>query len=128
MKKILLVEDDTAIIDVYKTALEAGGFEVEIITMGKDVIEKVDKLEKGEAEKPDLVLLDIVLPDMNGMEILKEMRKRDVSKDLPVLVLTNYSDKKLEEEGKALNAKRFVLKAACSPNNLVKIVGEELGE
>ena len=126
MKKILLIEDDTAIIDVYKMALEAGGFNVEVITTGKGVIERMDKLEKGEGEKPDLVLLDIVLPDMNGMDILKEMRKKDSVKNLPVFVLTNYSDDKLEQLGSELKSEKFILKAECAPSKLAKIVEERL--
>lgn len=126
MKNILLVEDDIAIVDVYKMALEAKGFGVDVVTLGKEAIEKMDMLEKGEGQKPDLVLLDIVLPDMNGMDILKEMRERSASKNIPVFVLTNYSDKDLEEKGKELKAEKFILKAGCSPSKLVEMAEERL--
>lgn len=126
-KTILLIEDDTAIIDIYKMALEAGGFEVEVIPVGKDALERIKRIEEEKDKRPDLILLDIILPDMNGMDILREMRKKNSAKDIPVFMLTNYSDDKLEKESFSLNAEKFILKAECSPSKLVKIVKEKLG-
>lgn len=125
-KTILLIEDDTSIIDIYKMALEGAGFDVEVVPMGKDALGKIERIEEGKEEKPDLVLLDIILPDMNGMDILREMRKKNNTKDIPVFMLTNYSDDKLEKESSSLKAEKFILKAECSPSKLVKIVKEKL--
>jgi DNA-binding response OmpR family regulator len=126
-KFILLIEDDTAIIDVYKTALEANGFKVEVITMGKDAFEKVERLEKGEEKNPDLVLLDLILPDVNGIEILEAIRKKTATKDIPVYILTNYSDPELEKLGNKLKAEKYVLKTECTPKKLVDMIKERLG-
>jgi len=126
-KTVLLIEDDTAIIDVYKTALGLAGYEVEVITLGKDAFEKINNLESGKDKKPDLVLLDLILPDVNGLEILEEMRKKKNAKDLPVYILTNYSDAELEKTGDKLKAEKYVLKTDCIPSKLVALVKERIG-
>lgn len=125
-KLILLIEDDTSIIDIFKTALTVNGFEVEVITMGKDAIDKMARLDKGEDKKPDLVLLDLILPDINGIEILEGIRKKANIKDLPVYIMTNYSDPELEKIGNKLKAEKYVLKTECTPKKLVDMVKERL--
>jgi len=125
-KTILFVEDDIATIDVYKTALEEAGFNVEPMLLGEEAVRKIKEIEKGEAKKPDLVLLDLLLPDINGIEVLEEIRKHEKTKDLLVLILTNYSSEELEERGLLLKAEKYILKTDCPPSELVKLIKKEL--
>lgn len=121
-KMILFVEDDLATIDVYRTALERAGFDVDPIMLGEEVIRRIGEIEKGEAKMPDLVLLDLILPDMNGIEILDKIRKGKKIKDIKVLILTNYTDVELEQRGMKLNAEKYLLKTDYTPSQLVKII------
>lgn len=125
-KTILFIEDDLATIDVYRTALEQAGFDVDPILLGEEAIRKVRAIERGEAKKPDLVLLDLILPDINGIEVLKEIRKQEKTKDIPVLILSNYTDKQLEEKGLLLKAEKYLLKTDYPPSQLVELVRKEL--
>jgi len=125
-KAILFIEDDLPTIEVYKTALEAAGFDVDPLLLGEEAIRRMEEIDKGEAKKPDLVLLDIILPDMNGIKVLEKIRKYKKTKDMKVLILSNYTNKELEERGLFLEAEKYVLKANCPPSELVKLVRKEL--
>ena len=127
-KLILFVEDDLATIDVYKTALEKVGFNVSPILLGEEAIRKIKEAEKGEIKKPDLILLDLILPDINGIRVLEEIRKQEKTKDIPVLILTNYTDSELEQEGLKLKAEKYLLKTDHTPSQLVEIVKNTLGK
>ncbi len=124
-KRILFVEDDIATIDVYKIALESAGFDVDPMLLGGEAIRRIEEIDKGEAEKPDLVLLDLLLPDMNGIEVLEEIRKRENTKNMPVLILTNYSSKELETRGLLLKAEKYLLKTDYPPSKLVEFIKKE---
>ncbi len=125
-KTILFVEDDIATIDVYKTALEAAGFDVDPMLLGEEAIRKIKEIEQGEAKKPDLVLLDLLLPDINGIEVLEELKRYEKTKDIPVLILTNYSSEELEKRGLLLKAEKYLLKTVYPPSKLVELVKKEL--
>lgn len=125
-KTILLIEDDIAIIDVYTTVLEGAGFKVESITLGTQALEKMEEIKKGKAKKPNLLLLDLILPDINGIEILKAMRKEKETKDIAVFVLTNYTDRELEKMGYDLKSEKHLLKTDYTPTQLVKLIKKRL--
>lgn len=125
-KKILLIEDDIATIDVYRRALEQAGFDVDPIVSGQEAIRFFEEADKDPDKKPDIVLLDILLLDMNGIDILKKIRELENIKDLKVLILTNYSSKELEKKGVFLKTEKYLLKTENKPSDLVKIVKEEL--
>ncbi len=127
-KTILFVEDDLPTIDVYKTALEEADFIVEPMLLGQEAIRRIKEIEKGEAKKPDLVLLDLILPDVNGIEVLEEIRKHKETKDLLVFILSNYTDKELEKRGFLLKTERYLLKTEYAPRELVKLIKKELKE
>ena len=121
-KKVLLIEDDGAIIDVYKIGLEGAGFEVEVIMSGKQAVDRLSK----DKDMPDIIFLDLLLPDMNGMEVLAQVRKAGKVKDTPILVLTNYSDTELEKMGYDLKAEKHLLKSDYTPSQLAELVKERL--
>ena len=127
-KKILLIEDDLPTIDVYETVLKKAGFEIETIRWGEEALNKVRKIKEGKTERPDLVLLDLILPDINGIRVLEEIRNYEETKDIPVFVLTNYADERLEKMGYDLKAEKYLLKTEFNPRELVEIIKEQLGE
>lgn len=130
MKKLILfVEDDPSTIDVYKTALEIAGFEVEVLLSGEEAITRIKEIEIGKASKPDLVLIDYILPDTDGIEILKAIRKSKDAKDIKVLVTTNYSIEELKKKKKTVaKGEKFILKADYPPSKMIALIKKELGK
>ena len=104
--KILVVEDDFLLVRLYKRAFELEGYEVETAYGGEEALEKLKSLEK----KPDLILLDIVMPRINGLDLLREIKKDPAIKNIPVVVFTNISEKKEEDEAMSLGASMYLLK------------------
>ena len=121
-KLILFIEDDLPTVEVYKTALEHAGFKVETALSGNDGIRKI------KAKKPDLILLDFLLPDINGLEVLKEIRAQKDAKDIPIFILTNYTDEKLGEKGLFLKNEKYLLKTKHTPRELVEVIKKRLLE
>ena len=113
MKKILLVEDDEFLIDIYKTKLEESRFEVVVESDGAKAVETIKK------EKPDLVLLDIVLPNEDGWCILRDLRSTGGEKT-KVVVLSNLGQKEEIEKGLSLGASLYLIKAHYTPSQVVK--------
>jgi len=122
---VFLIEDEADILYVYQTALEAAGIVVEPIPSGKDAMDKIKQIQAGKRPKPRLILLDLVLPDINGLEILYALQKNDVTCDIAVFILSNYSSESLHNMTE-IKADRYLVKANTSPSQLATIVKEEL--
>ncbi len=114
MKKILLVEDDNFIIDIYITKLKEVGFSVQSAVNGEDALAKIKQ------SSPDLVLLDIVLPQVTGFEFLQEIKSMPELKNVPVIVLSNLGQKKEVEKGLSLGAAKYLIKAHYTPTEVVE--------
>lgn len=127
-KKILLIEDEQMLIEMYRGALEMSGFEVEALRTGYESFEKLKKIREGKEKKPDLILLDLLLPDLNGIQILQEIRFHEETKDIPVFILTNYTALELKEMGFELGAEKYLLKTDYTPSQLVKLIKDWLKE
>ncbi|HOK00553.1 MAG TPA: response regulator [Candidatus Pacearchaeota archaeon] len=126
-KKVLLIEDDLPTVDVYETALkEIKNIEVKTFTLGNEALKEIKKMDETGEGLPDLILLDVILPDINGIEILEILRKQEKTKNIPVLVLTNYGDKTLEKIGNDLKAEKYISKTEFTPSELKKMVLEIL--
>jgi len=124
-KTIMVVEDDMPTIDVYKTAFGIAGFNIEIASWGEEAIKMLKEAAKA-GKKPDLVLLDLILPDMNGLQILKEIRKDEKLKDLSVFILTNYTSQELTKMGYDLDAERYLTKTDYPPSRLISLIKERI--
>lgn len=124
--KILLIEDDPATIDIYEEIFRKAGFVIEVLTWGKEGLEALEKIKSGEREKPDLVLLDLILPDINGIEILRKAKSDEDLKDIPFFVLTNYTDPRLEKEIRRLGIEKYIIKTSCTPSQLAKVIKDWL--
>ena len=102
MKRILVVDDEEGIRQLYQEELEEEGYEVELAEKGKEALEKISKA------KPDAVILDLKMPGMGGLEVLERIREQD--KDLPVIICTAYGEYKSDLTTWASDA--YVVKSA----------------
>lgn len=126
-KLIYLVEDDEAIIDVYKTGLKLiGKFKVEAFNMCFKIKERVKEIQEKKAKKPDLILLDLILPECNGVQILEELKKNNETKDIPVFILTNYTSDEIKDRGIELGTRDYLTKTETTPTQLAEIVKNRL--
>jgi phosphoserine phosphatase RsbU/P len=112
-KKVLLVEDDVFVSDVYSTRLSKEGYQVFLKNNGRDAVSWL------ETNVPDIVLLDIMMPYMDGIEVLKELRQKDSCKDVPVIMLTNLSEKENIREALSLGANDYLIKSHFTPSEIV---------
>jgi DNA-binding response OmpR family regulator len=120
-KTIMLVEDDKFIVDIYETKLSHSGFNVIVANNGK---EAVDLLAEN---TPDLMLLDLVMPYMDGFDVLKEMHDSPEWSKIPVILLTNLSQKEDIEKGMQLGAKDFLIKSHFTPSEVLKKIEALIG-
>jgi DNA-binding response OmpR family regulator len=118
MKKILLVEDDPFLIDIYQKKLKDSGFEVDVARDGEEALEILKR------KNFDLMLLDIVLPKIDGWKILEEIRemkkeKKDLEK-MKIIIWSNLGEKEDVEKGFSLGATSYLIKANFTPTEVVK--------
>ncbi|OGY58009.1 MAG: hypothetical protein A3D47_02725 [Candidatus Colwellbacteria bacterium RIFCSPHIGHO2_02_FULL_43_15] len=123
----MFVEDEPDIVELYKIAFEAEGFVVESAVNGQDALDKLKQYSIEDVSRPTVMILDILLPDISGMDILKEVRKNKLFDNTPVIMFTNYSSDKIREEIAQIPNARYLLKMEVSPAQLVSIIKEMLG-
>lgn len=122
MYKILFVEDDYNHIAIYKTKLELEGFE---FAAAKTNMEAFDAIAK---QKPDLILLDLLLIGENGLTILANLKKSEKTANIPVIVFTNYPKLEYKDEAMKLGANDFVVKADVTPQDMIKKIKDLLNQ
>jgi DNA-binding response OmpR family regulator len=120
MAKIAIIEDDLAIAQMYRLKFEAEGYRVEIAENGRLGLILCEQL------KPDLVLLDLMMPEMNGDEMLEKMRATDWGKDIKVVILTNVGEQEAPEKLKSLHILAYVVKAEMTPKQVAELAKKEL--
>lgn len=122
MKNVLIIEDDSLIANIYRDKLQMEGFAVEIASDGEAALQQL------RAKTPDVVLLDLMLPKVDGVQVIKFIRAQPAVQSLPIIVLSNgYAGNLIHEAWKA-GANRCLRKAQCSPNQLVSEVRNLLVE
>ena len=121
MTKIAIVEDDSAISQMYRIKFEAEGYTVETAGNGKL------GLELCESFRPEIILLDLMMPEMTGDQMLTEMRKTEWGKNTKVIILTNMGEQEAPPILKELGVKRFIVKAEMTPRQVAEMVKSELG-
>lgn len=114
MKKILLIEDDVDQALLYRIPFELEGFEIMTEAGGRD------GLAKAVGWHPDIILLDVIIDKMDGMEVLRQLKANDHTKDIPVVMLTNVFKKELVTEAKSLGAIDFWEKTKVMPKDVVQ--------
>mgnify|MGYP003883377071 CR=1 FL=1 len=116
MAKIILVEDDPMISEIYQKKMEEAGFEV------KPAITSKQAIEMAERENADLMLLDLILPQMNGFEVLEKIKSTEGGKKLKVIIFSNLSSKEERDKALQLGASGFITKSEYTPSQLVEEV------
>ncbi len=120
-KTIMIVEDDSFVMDIYETKITKDGMNVISASNGAEAIKK---LEAGAT--PDLILLDILMPYMNGLELLKKIKEDEKLKNIPIVLLTNLSQKEEIEEGLGLGAKDYLIKSHFTPSEVMEKINKYL--
>ncbi len=120
MAKILLVEDDKDLIEAYALVLKAARHKIKKALNGKEALVAVKKF------KPELILLDLLMPIKSGKEFLKEYQKNKDHKDVKIIVFSNLQDSNELEDVYKLGADRFIIKSWTGPHGLLKIIDEVL--
>lgn len=118
--KIAIVEDDQAISQMYRIKFEAEGYTVETAENGKIGLELAENM------KPDMILLDLMMPEMNGDEMLAKLRKTTWGKSIKVVILTNMGEQEVPEEVKKLGVEAVILKADMTPRQVAELVKSHL--
>ena len=119
-KKVLIVEDDKMIATMYETKLKQDDIDVIIADNGSQ------GLDLAVREKPDLVLLDVILPQMDGFTVLQELRLNPNTKETPIIMLTNLGTSEDQEKGKQMGATDYWVKAQMTPAQVSEKVNELL--
>ena len=120
MTKIAIIEDDPVISQMYRMKFESDNFEVQLANNGKHGVDLVETFS------PDIILLDLQMPEMNGAEALAVIRKNDWGKNIPVIILTNIGEEEAPKELRTLGIHSYIVKAELTPRQVVERVKEAL--
>ena len=121
MPSIAIIEDDPAIAQMYRFKFEAEGYDVQTAENG------VLGLALSESMKPDIILLDLMMPEMNGDQMLEKLRATDWGKLPKVIILTNMGEQEIPQSVKALGVSDIILKADMTPRQVADLVRTHLG-
>lgn len=118
--KIIIVEDDDLISRLYEKAFSFEDYDVTVAHNGKDGLAKIQQ------ENPTIVLLDIMMPEMNGLEVLDQLKSNEDTKNIPVIVLTNLAGEQDSETALSKGAVKYIVKSEHDPKEIVDMVKEVL--
>lgn len=121
-KKILFIEDESALQKTFGDILKQEGYEM------LSALDGQKGLEMAKEEKPDLILLDLVLPKMHGFEVLKSLKEDEMTQDIPIIVLTNLEAMGDVEKALELGATTYLVKASYSLEEVIQKIKKALGE
>lgn len=116
MPKVLLIEDDPMIYRLYQKLFTLEGFEIEIAENGNVGLKKLNEA------KPDILLMDIMMPEMNGLEMLAKVKEDPETKDIPVVVLTNIADMNITQMALQKGAVLCIIKSQTEPEEVINSV------
>ncbi|KKS95312.1 hypothetical protein A3B05_02695 [Candidatus Giovannonibacteria bacterium RIFCSPLOWO2_01_FULL_43_160] len=119
--KVLIVDDDAFLLDMYSIKFKESGFSVEIAKNGEEALAKAKSLN------PDVILLDIVMPKMDGFDVLREIKKDNIAPSAVIFILTNLGQKEDVDRGLKLGANDYIVKAHFTPSEVVAKVNGFLG-
>jgi CheY-like chemotaxis protein len=122
-KRILLVEDEDIMVDLLQRKLTKEGYEVFVARDGEEGLKKMREMDP----KPDLILLDIVMPKMGGFEVMEEMAKDEKLKNIPVIVISNSGQPVELDRAKKLGAKDWLIKTEFDPKEVLEKVKKQIG-
>ena len=122
MKNILLVDDENEVAQVFQTGLVSAGFSVVVASNGQSALDAV------KSNKFDAILIDQMMPDMSGIDVLKTLKANEETKNIPMAMLTNFGHDEMVKEALNLGANDYILKYQVAPNDLVAKVKTLVGE
>jgi DNA-binding response OmpR family regulator len=114
--KVAIIEDDQAISQMYRIKFEAEGYDVETAENGKIGLALCEKM------KPEIILLDLMMPEMNGDEMLEKLRQTDWGASIKVVILTNMGEQEIPASVKSQNVSAVILKADMTPRQVAELV------
>jgi DNA-binding response OmpR family regulator len=114
--RIAIIEDEATISQMYKVKFENCGYEVEIAENGREGLDLVERFN------PDVILLDLVLPDIDGDVVLRRIRAHDWGKHIPTIVLTNISPEESPETLDSLDVANYIHKIKSTPGQVVELI------
>jgi len=117
---LLVAEDDQFYANLYRTKLEKEGFGVVVASNGTETLELLKK------HRPNLIILDLVMPEMDGFEVLKKLKEESDLKDVPVIILSNLGQEEDIERAKELGVFKYIIKSNVSIHQMVESVEEAL--
>lgn len=120
--EVLLVEDDLSVLEMYRLKLELDGYRVSTAADGEEGLRKAGELH------PDIIFLDIRLPKMDGFEVLRRLRSQETTRQIPVIILSNYGEDDLVARGLRLGAHEYLIKARTTPTSLSEGIDDWLRE
>lgn len=120
--KLLLVDDDADIINMYTTKFKEAGIDFDIARNGQEALDKIKK------QTYDILLLDIEMPVMGGLEVLQQIKKENLLPGAKIIVLSNRGQKEEVDQGKLLGADDYLIKASYTPSEVLGKVQQHLGE
>lgn len=116
MTKIAIIEDDAVISQMYRMKFETDGFDVQLASNGERGVALVEQFQ------PDIILMDLQMPEMDGAAALTQIRKHDWGKDIPVIILTNLGEEEAPKEIRSLGIHSYIVKAELTPRQVVQRV------
>jgi len=120
MKTIFLVEDDPVVVKVYGAKFEREGFHVEVAQDGLVALKMLT------TAKPDIMVLDLMMPKLNGVDVLKFVRSNPALKEIPVIILSNAHMTSLAQAAAEFGVERALLKSSCTPSQLIVVINDLL--
>ncbi len=120
MPRILIVEDEKILAEMYKDKFEEEGFDVDLVFSSEEAIEYFKN------KKPDLILLDILLPKENGVYFLKKLKEIKETTKIPIIAFSNYEEPKTKKEALKLGAKAYLIKTQYTPKELLEEIKKYL--
>ena len=121
-KKILIIEDEEIVIDLLQRKLIKEGYETSVARDGQEGLKKMKEV------KPDLILLDIIMPKMGGFEVMEEMGKNNELKKIPVIIVSNSGQPVELDKAQKLGAKDWLIKTEFDPQEVIDKVVKQIGK
>ena len=121
-KKILIIEDDRYISKMYQLKLSLEGYEVQVGENGRQGVDKVKEF------MPDIILCDILMPELDGFEVIKIVKSDEATKSIPILIMSNLGQEDHIQKGMSLGAIGYIVKSQYTPSKVVETIKQVLGE
>lgn len=122
MAKVLIVEDDQILSDLYYNTFVFAGYDTHVAVNGLDGYEKAQQIT------PDIIFLDIMMPKMNGLELIDKLKADEATKKIPLVILSNFSDETLAKEAMSKGALAYVIKSEYEPKQVIELAKNWLSQ